>query len=253
MISIFETFIFASPFVFNFLLWVTKTKITPLLPNGLPTIITTFHNYNMVLQSCVLFSLSMYEYVSVANNRGYMLTDFINVSNAIGTSVQQGEYTWIMNMFIASKLWEWIDTILLMANKKPIIFLHWWHHSTITWAFYTGAFCSSNFTIGFLNSFIHIIMYLYYADVKFIKPYAKYLTSLQIVQLFSGAYMNWISYNYNTDMKYKVFSIINGCICMSYGLLFLQFFKNKYTPSNTKTQKHVINDSTASVSKERDI
>ena len=107
-------------------------KITPLFPNGLPAIITTVHNYNMVLQSCGIFALSIYEYVDVANNRGYSLLDFTNISNAIGSHFQNGEYRWIMYVIVASKLCEWIDTILLTVNKKPIIFLHWWHHSTIT-------------------------------------------------------------------------------------------------------------------------
>jgi hypothetical protein len=62
-----------------------------------------------------------------------------------------------------------MDTVLLIINRKKIIWLHLWHHATIVVAFYTGFVVSSNFWIGSLNSFIHIIMYLYYADVKFIK------------------------------------------------------------------------------------
>ena len=135
-----------------------------------------------------------------------------------------------------SKLYEWIDTILLIINEKSVITLHWWHHSTITVAFYTGFYTSAILWIGILNSFIHVIMYLYYADVKVIKPFAKYLTTLQIIQLFGGVYMNYVSYQYNNDDKYKLFSIINGGICLSYGLLFVKFYFKKYSKDSKKLE-----------------
>ena len=37
---------------------------------------------------------------------------------------------WVM-LFIFSKVPELVDTIFLVANKKPVIFLHWYHHFTV--------------------------------------------------------------------------------------------------------------------------
>jgi hypothetical protein len=192
----------------------------------------------MTLQSCILLGVTLYDYISVANANQLAYTDFVTISHRGAYSHQKGEFTWALHVFLFSKLWEWIDTILLVINKKKVIPLHWWHHSTITWAFYTGFYSSSVYTIAFLNSFIHIIMYLYYAEVKMIQPYAKYLTSLQIIQLFSGVYMNTLSYFYHTESRYKLFSLINGFICLSYGCMFLQFFQKKYSKNKKNVEKN---------------
>jgi len=191
----------------------------------------------MTFQSCILFSLAIYDYISIANSNDLHITDFIGISNLVGTLHQTQEYPVILYCYLISKLFEWFDTVLLIINDKKIIGLHWWHHMTIGVAFYTGYYTSSVSWIGSLNSFIHIIMYLYYADAPGIRPIAKYLTQLQIVQLFGGVYMNYISYIYQTDQKYKMFSVINGLICLSYGLMFLQFYGKKYKKTETKKVK----------------
>ena len=230
-----ENHAFLSPLYYNAFLGATYLgkKLGILKP-----IDPLFHNYNMTIQSCVLLSLSIYEYYNVANKFGIPLTDFITISNQIGTYHQTDSSTsWILYVFLTSKLFEWIDTALLIINDKKIIGLHWWHHATIGVAFYTGFYTSANTWIGSLNSFIHIIMYLYYANVSGIRYVAKYLTQLQIIQLFGGVYMNYLSYHYNTDSKFKTYSVINGLICLSYGLMFLQFYSKKYKPSVARAVK----------------
>ena len=37
---------------------------------------------------------------------------------------------WVM-LFIFSKIPELVDTVFLVIAKKPVIFLHWYHHSTV--------------------------------------------------------------------------------------------------------------------------
>ncbi len=70
-----------------------------------------------------------------------------------------------MFFFLASKLYETVDTVILILNAKPLLLLHVWHHATTYAAFYTGLFTGAGFWIGMLNSFIHVVMYLYYAKV----------------------------------------------------------------------------------------
>jgi hypothetical protein len=218
-----DSLVFASPFIFNGILAVTylfRNQIGPINP--------LFHNYNMTLQSCVLLFLTIKGYCDTAATHNLPLTSFISISHF------GNDNNLILYTFLASKICEWLDTVLLIVNRKQIISLHWWHHSTIVVAFYTGFHISSVYWIGGLNSFIHIIMYLYYADVQFIKPYAKYLTQLQIVQLFGGVFMNYLSYNFNTDSRLKTFSLINGAICLSYGIMFLMFYGKKYNTIKKK-------------------
>jgi fatty acid desaturase len=237
--SVFEIFIAVSPFIYNISLFITNL----IFKNKNVVINPKYHNYNMALQSCLLLGFVSYDYYIVKTSYNVSYLDFIQISHKGSITHQRGDNAWILYICMLSKLWEWIDTILLIINKKPVITLHWFHHATITWAFYTGWYTSSVYTVGFLNNIIHIIMYLYYAEVKCIKPYAKYLTSLQIIQLFSGVYMNILSYYYNDNYIYKSFSIVNGLLCLSYGIFFIDFFVKKYnkTPkTNEIVEKKTI-------------
>lgn len=69
---------------------------------------------------------------------------------------------WVQ-FFILSKLGELIDTAFLVLHKKPVIFLHWYHHVTVLlfcWFTYVNKnpgvlFCGMNYSV-------HAIMYFYY-------------------------------------------------------------------------------------------
>jgi len=141
-----------------------------------------------------------------------------------------------MVVFLLSKLYETLDTIILILNDKPLLLLHVWHHTSTYTAFYTGLFTGAGFWIGMLNSFIHVIMYLYYAKVPGMKMIAKYITSLQIFHLFGGFVLNLYTMMFPmTNITYggdkidcTFFSILNAGFCFSYFFLFLAFFSKKY-------------------------
>lgn len=190
---------------------------------------TKIHNYSMALQSCVLLSIVMYDYYQCSVHFNLRLSEFIAISNQCALYEQTKARQCLLCIMLISKLCEWTDTVLLIINKRPLILLHLWHHATIVIGFYTCIFTSNLYWIGLMNSFIHIIMYLYYANSRFIRPFARFLTLLQIVQLFGGVYMNYISHvHHKGDTQRQVYSILNGLICLSYGLLFIQFYTAKY-------------------------
>lgn len=132
----------------------------------------TWHNYVMAAQSVWLLGTLGVFYTKVAAHYNLSWMNFYSVSMQDSTVVDMFVLTHAT--FVGFKVWEWLDTVILALNDKPIILLHWWHHATIVIAFYTGVYSSANFWIGFVNSFIHVVMYLYYADVTWIKPFAKY-------------------------------------------------------------------------------
>ena len=233
-ISNFEYWLFLSPLIYNLLLLITYIGSRCNIITPISGYYVKMHNYIMTVQSCVLLYITAALYYDISSSYNLPLYDFISISNIASTLHIADNNVYILNIFLFSKVYEWIDTVILIINKKPVITLHWWHHSTITVAFYTGFYSSSVLWIGLLNSFIHVIMYLYYADTSFIKPFAKYLTMLQIIQLAGGVYMNYISYFYNTAYKIQLFAIINGFICGSYFLLFLKFYSKKYKTKRTE-------------------
>jgi len=217
-----QTFAFASPFMYVILM--LYTKFTGLIKPFNPL----YHNYNMIMQSCLLLGLTTYEYYRIAELYDIPTHNLLEISHVGSIEHQKHDTSLILTIFLISKVFEWIDTIALIVNNKKTIPLHLWHHATIGVGFYTGYYTYSGFWIGFLNSFIHIIMYAYYANIGGVRKIARYLTQLQIIQLFGGVFMNYLSYINQPLERYKNYSLINGAICLSYGVMFLDFYANKY-------------------------
>jgi elongation of very long chain fatty acids protein 6 len=64
-------------------------------------------------------------------------------------------------MFAKSKYIELFDTLWMLLNKKPVPFLHWWHHITVllfTWYAMYWSF-SVGIVFIFVNALVHSFMY----------------------------------------------------------------------------------------------
>jgi len=104
-------------------------------------------------------------------------------------------------VFYLSKYYELVDSFLLVLKKKPLIFLHVFHHFVmpfVCWAGLQGKWCMALWTSAFWNSFVHILMYYYYAVSTIgINPWwKKHLTGLQIYQFVSGVFYTAIYFYY---------------------------------------------------------
>jgi len=94
-------------------------------------------------------------------------------------------------LFAGSKFIELIDTLFIVLRKKPLIFLHWYHHVTVlafTW--YACYYEHSGLYFVAMNYTVHAFMYFYYflmakkAVPKWFKP--QWITLLQISQMVVG-------------------------------------------------------------------
>ncbi|KAJ3269183.1 hypothetical protein HDV01_001694 [Terramyces sp. JEL0728] len=67
-------------------------------------------------------------------------------------------------LFIYSKVPELVDTVFIVLRKKPLIFLHWYHHATVL--LYCWHSYANNVGIGLyfvaMNYGVHAVMYFYY-------------------------------------------------------------------------------------------
>lgn len=93
-----------------------------------------------------------------------------------------------------SKLLEFCDTIFFILRKKDkqLTFLHVYHHSTMFSLWWIGVKwvpSGSTFLPAMVNSFIHVLMYSYYAlsalgpKIEKYLWWKKYLTILQLVSI----------------------------------------------------------------------
>lgn len=153
------------------------------------------------------------------------------------TDPSTGYWGW---MFVMSKAPELGDTLFLVLRKRPVIFMHWYHHAlTFIYAqvtyVETQAWCRWSLA---LNLFVHTVMYFYFAvralHIKTPRPVAKFITTIQIVQfVISCTIFSHLVYIKATDSvpncqaSWNVLGL-GGLMYLSYLYLFAQFFYNAY-------------------------
>ena len=140
--------------------------------------------------------------------------------------------------FNLSKMPEFVDTLFLRLRKRPVIFLHWYHHiMTMLYCWYGNqegvAFNCSGMFFGAMNLSVHSVMYVYYAlaAAGFAKTMAKYnlnilLTTGQIIQMVGGILILLKSVNC-PKFDRRGFTIAT-VMYVSYLLLFSKLFYDKY-------------------------
>ena len=143
---------------------------------------------------------------------------------------------WVM-LFIYSKVPELVDTLFIVLRKKPLIFLHWYHHITVLlycWhSFATEA--PSGLYFVTMNYGVHAIMYFYYAIqvYKWFKGFPAYLITLaQIAQMIVGTGVClscWYYVYYEKDCLGNRQNLIYGALMYaSYLALFVHFALNRF-------------------------
>ena len=151
---------------------------------------------------------------------------------------------YVVFLFNLSKFPEMIDTVFLVLRKKPLSFLHVFHHISVAIYCYSTFFFPTplGYWYALMNTFVHGIMYLYlaFSNNKEIKEYVNpiYLTILQIVQMTWGLSVNIIyliqpTTEFNFITQYN--AIYGITMYGSYLYLFCMFFDKKYkfkTPIN---------------------
>jgi len=157
------------------------------------------------------------------------------------------ELLYYMNYLI--KYYEFVDTVFLVLHRKPLDFLHVFHHAMTMLLCYTqlrGVTIVQWVPIT-INLLVHVIMYYYYARTALGARiwWKKYLTSLQIAQFLIDIVFCWSCtyqrYAYAYFPEYNIFGNVDcsgylgsawfGSLLLSSYLLFLfvQFFSKTYS------------------------
>lgn len=141
-------------------------------------------------------------------------------------------------LFVVSKVFELGDTVFIVLRKQPLIFLHWYHHTTVlmyAWYSYHERISTGRWFIV-MNYSVHSLMYSYYAlrAMKYQLPrwVNMFITSLQLVQMLVGIVVNIVAYNALSAGREcdSSFQNIKYALLMyfSYLVLFSHFFYNTY-------------------------
>ena len=188
----------------------------------------------LIIHNAVCCLLSMA--VVVLGGIGLALTDSV-------LKIQPGNSLVVLSLqlYWISKIVELLDTVfmLLRHRKRQITFLHVFHHSSMLLLSDYSYFLSTwppIAIVGVLNSFVHIVMYGYYAMTAWhpMEAYTwkKCITQLQMIQFLIGIVIG--TYGYLT-LGYCVYSIVYP---MSMFALFSNYYYHAYiNPKPKKTMQ----------------
>ncbi|KAJ2081016.1 Fatty acyl-CoA elongase/Polyunsaturated fatty acid specific elongation enzyme [Coemansia sp. S100] len=197
------------------------------------------HNLFLTLISLVLLILYVEKLAPILSEGGL----FYSVCD-VRAWTQPLELLYYLNYL--TKWIEFTDTVFLALKKKPLQFLHVYHHTLTMVLCFTqlnGA-TSVSWVVITLNLFVHVIMYFYYflASCGIHPWWKKYVTTLQIVQfIIDLGFVYYCTYQLIASRYYPTLphrgtcagteeAAIFGCALLSsYLLLFIQFFQRTYS------------------------
>jgi len=151
---------------------------------------------------------------------------------------------WVM-LFIFSKIPELVDTAFIVLRKRPVIFLHWYHHLTVMlycWNAYAVQAGSGLYFVA-MNYAVHSVMYSYYACSAFgVVPKgfpAWIITVGQIAQMIIGTFVCCATWYYRLKGT-PCYQDDTNMVCAavmyaSYLALFVKFFYDRFVaPKKSK-------------------
>jgi len=154
---------------------------------------------------------------------------------------------WVM-LFIFSKIPELMDTVFIVLRKKPLIFLHWYHHVTVLlfcWNAYATLAGSGLYFVA-MNYTVHALMYGYYC-LQALNCCPKsfptiLITLMQIAQMFVGTGVCISCWYYLLSAKEGSASCSNdlsnliagGLMYGSYLYLFVEFAVGRYGKKSSR-------------------
>lgn len=141
-------------------------------------------------------------------------------------------------MFFISKFFELIDTFFFLWRGKldQVSFLHVFHHGAMPPSIYWGVKYASGglvFMFPLANSFVHVIMYSYYAlsavGAHRYLWWKKYLTELQMIQFLIFIVHQGQIFTINRDCNYpKIFPLVIIIYASIFFVLFANFYVQAY-------------------------
>lgn len=150
-------------------------------------------------------------------------------------------YGYWSHLFYLSKFYEFIDTFIVVAKGRRPITLQVFHHCGAVfgmWLLHVTR-CSGGYLFVVENSFIHTIMYFYYAvSLLGIEWKNKFiLTILQMIQFVAGTGVGLYQvYTFNDCIRFedKYAVLLNAVYTNALFIMFAKFYNQSYIKPKKK-------------------
>jgi len=219
-------------------LWYTRSRVSLVIAQGTIKKLLATHNLILCLASVVMTAGYAYNVVRTMSEFG-----FYGVYCGVSDEIDSRLYFWT-NVFYLSKFYELLDTLFLVVERKPPIFLHVWHHTSVIVLVCKSVQHSLLFAwwTGLNNCFVHIFMYYYYCMRSLNREvwWRQYITKAQIVQFLIDALTSvpFVYYRMTGNNCSGTWASWAGgnFVGLSFFILFVKFFNDNYKQKKPSKQ-----------------
>ncbi|KAH8260937.1 hypothetical protein KR044_000898, partial [Drosophila immigrans] len=203
-------------------------------PYNLKKVLAVYNIFQVIYNLILHFIGIYYMFISPRYDRGCM-------TNLPYDHPEKDIERAITYAFFINKIIDLLDTVFFVLRKsyKQITILHLYHHVLMTYPLYWGiqyyGFGGQYSTMGFLNTFVHAVMYFYYfisavyPELKGSLWWKKYITKLQLLQFILLFFQPFIVLIFNPDCKVPYFvHFMQVALAISMITMFSKFYYRAY-------------------------